>query len=84
MEKIKNIYIICFIIQVISLPVIGFLLLPMILTTFYQSFYCDIEKQEVSETYWEEFRKLFPNDYNHYCNDASLSGIELYIFLFFI
>jgi len=81
MEKIKSIFIICFIIQVISLPAIGFLLLPMILTTFYQSFYCDIDYQRVNETYWEEFRKLFPNSYG--CNDASLLGIELYIFLLF-
>ena len=83
MEKIKSIYIICFIIQVISLPVIGFLLFPMILTTFYQSFYCAIDHQKVNETYWEEFRKLFPNDYGHYCNDASFSGIELYVFALF-
>jgi hypothetical protein len=25
----------------------------------------------VGENFWKEFRKLFPNDYNHYCHDTS-------------
>ena len=83
MEK-KSIYIICFILQAISLPVIGYLLILMVQTTFYHSLYCFLEYKKVNETYWEEFTKLFPNDYDHYCHDASFKGIELFFLHFFV
>ena len=83
MEKIKCIYIIYFILQVISIPVIGFLLFPMSQSTVYHSFYCEIHAKKVDESYWKEFRKLFPTDYNHYCGEIAFEGVLLYVFSFF-
>ena len=79
MEKIKCIYIICFILQVISFPVIGYLLGPMIETTSYHSFYCTFENLNPKNGFWGEFQKLFPNDYNHYCRDYTFDGLGLAI-----
>ena len=59
MEKIKSIYIICFILQVISFPVIGYLLDPIIETTFYHRFYCDIEYQNPMDIFGKNFKNFF-------------------------
>ena len=82
MEKLKRIYIICFVLQVIIIPIIGLLLVPMVSTTSYQSFYCKIDAKGVDENFWKEFRKLFPTDYNHYCHDTSFYGLGMAIIIF--
>ena len=82
MEKLKCIYIICFVLQVISIPIIGYLLVPMVTTISYQRLYCNIDAKGVGENFWKEFRKLFPNDYNHYCHDTSFYGMGIGLAIF--
>ena len=82
MEKLKCIYINCFVLQVISIPIIGYLLVPMVTTISYQRLYCNIDAKGVGENFWKEFRKLFPNDYNHYCHDTSFLTMGYGIMVF--
>ena len=77
MEKLKHIYIICFVLQVISIPFICYLIVPMVNSLSYQRFYCEIDARGVGENFWKEFRKLFPTDYNHYCHDTSFAAVGL-------
>ncbi len=84
MEKLKCIYIICFVLQVISIPFIGYLLPPMVDSLSFQSFYCEIDARGVGDNFWKEFRKLFPTDYNHYCHDTSFATMGLAIMVYLI
>ena len=65
----------------------------MVTTISYQRLYCNIDAKGVGENFWKEFRKLFPNDYNHYCHDTSfltmgygfmIFGIWILLFLILI
>ena len=84
MEKLKCIYIICFVLQVISIPFICYLLTPMVNSLSFQHFYCEIDAKGVGENFWKEFRKLFPTDYKHYCHDASFATMGLAIMKYLI
>ena len=73
MKNLKIIYIICFIIQVPSIILIGYLLFPISETTEYEKFYCEIKSKNVNESFKKEFKKLFENEYS--CTDTPLGGL---------
>ena len=77
MEKVQCIYIICFILQVISIPFTGYLLFPITHTIGYQHLYCNIKRENTTESFRNEFKKLFPNEYT--CRDSSLEGFGFFI-----
>ena len=82
MEKVKIIYIICFILQVPSIPIISYLIYPISETLVYQNLYCDIFSHSVDESFVKEFKKLFPKEYG--CRDTTFEGLALYSFFIII
>ena len=82
MEKLKIYYIICFIFQVISMPLLVLLLYLMSITVIYQDLYCHIVVQKVDDNFKKEFKKIFPDEYT--CQDTTLAGMGLYLMFLLI
>ena len=52
-------------------------------TSHYHSFYCIFENLKINGGFWDEYRKLFPDDYEHYCRDARFSNMGTVISMYF-
>ena len=59
MEKLKIYYIICFIFQVISMPLLVLLLYLMSITVIYQDLYCDIVDRKSMIILRKNLKKYF-------------------------
>ena len=87
-SKQKRIYIICFIIQVLSILIAGFLPTKMFRYYYISSFCCEVyarfDKGTISpfETIFiKEFKKVFPQKFR--CTDSDLGGLIIIIYIYF-
>jgi len=75
MEKLKCIYIICFVIQLLSIPFNSYLFFSMAEAKRYKLFYCSFVDKGVDENFWKEFRKVFTNEYTD-CHESPFDQIH--------